>query len=383
LTGIEPGGAAPARPRRLARRLLLALTSCVVALLVAECALRFVLFSPRVRRTELARHLRDAQLYAPISSRVYRQLDVLFQSPGTQRGHACFDWRFGWTSTDFDSSLVHRDEARLGDRRPVLLFGDSFSDCLRANLVCWEDLFERSELADRFCLLNYGVGGYGVDQFYLLMNSVIPRFADRDPVVIVAILIEDDLDRSYLPLRRVPKPSLLLEDGELVLQPLLRATPCAYMRANPVEIPSYLWRYVLFGTHLFGKDTATALTSERHHVEEKEAINRALIREIQRQLVEAGLDGFFLLFNGPASLASRGPYGWEEPFLLTTFEELELPFVSSKPWLLEYMRRTGATIEDLYFQDPANEKHYTDATIEAVFPVFLEGMRAYVEGAGG
>jgi hypothetical protein len=47
------------------------------------------------------------------------------------------------------------------------------------------------------------------------------------------------------------------------------------------------------------------------------------------------------------------------------------------------MRRTGAPAEDLYFKDPANAKHYTDATIEAVFPVFLEGLRANVEGAGG
>src|SRR6185295_8687126 len=51
----------------------------------------------------------------------------------------------GWTSPAIDPrTLVQADEAAIGERRPVLLYGDSYALCLTPAESTWQGLLERS-----------------------------------------------------------------------------------------------------------------------------------------------------------------------------------------------------------------------------------------------
>jgi hypothetical protein len=366
--------------RRRLRRLLLLLTSVVVGIVLLELSMRVLLFSKIGGETGLGKRLRQAQLYAPKQSREYWKLYTVFSGAGTKHAHGCFDWRFGWRTEDIDpATLAHVDEPLLGDRTPILLFGDSYAHCLESSRVCWEDLLETSELSRGYCLLNYGVGGFGVDQAYLMMHAVLARFRHKHPIVILGILVEDDLDRSYLPLRRTPKPSFVIEGEELTLRPVEQPSPREFLEANPVGITSYFWRLCLYGTRLLPRDVVATLASERAELQEKAAINRGILGLVAQEF--AGLDGrgFVALFHGESALTSAGPYGWQEPFLYRTLEELGLPFVSCKRYLRAYLRQSGRKAKSLYYHDPASANHYTDDGNAIVFSALLDGLKGNFE----
>lgn len=366
-----------ARLGRWTRRLLLASTSLALTLLALEGALRFVLFSAFAREHGIGWRWRDAGLYTPREAgrenwklRVDLGLERRDRSPS-------FDARFGWLSDAIDpATLAHVDEARVGARRPLLFFGDSYAQCVAEARPCWQELLEESPLATRFALLNYGVSGFGLDQVRLLLEPVLERFAARDPLVGIGILVDDDLDRCYLPLRSFPKPTFTVEGSALVLHPLEHDSAAAYLRAEPVRIRSYLWRWFLFGSGLVSRRTAVGWTDEAEHVDEKRAINRALLAEIRDLLEARGLDAFFVLFHARRALEAPGPYAWQEPFLYRTFEELGLPFVSSKRVLRAHLARTGQSAEELYIRSGPGLNHYTGATQALVF----EALRAGIEG---
>ncbi|MSR63406.1 MAG: SGNH/GDSL hydrolase family protein [Planctomycetes bacterium] len=235
------------RARRLVARAARLGLGLVLAVLLAEGALRFVLFSDQARAWSVGWSLRHEGLYtAHASGREFWQLRARLASEPPSAAARLSDERVGWLGERFDRDLVHVDEPGLGARTPVLLFGDSYAHCVEPAGPCWQGLLERSELAPRFALLNYGVGGYGLDQTYLLMRLVLPRFQARAPVVVIGILVDDDLDRCYLALRDAPKPYFTLQGGDLMLHPPeARDTP-SFLRAHPLEIHSYLWRLFTF-----------------------------------------------------------------------------------------------------------------------------------------
>ncbi len=364
-----------ARASRWVKRLLLAGTSLVLTLLVLEGGLRFVLFSDFARARKLGWRWRDAGLYTPREAgRENWKLRVELGLEKTGRSPA-FDARFGWLSDAIEpTTLAHVDEARIGGRRPVLLFGDSYAECVAEAHPCWQELLEQSALGNELCLLNYGVSGYGLDQVRLLLEPVLERFAARNPLVVVGILVDDDLDRGYLPLRSFPKPYFTAEGSGLVLHPLEQESAAAYLQAHPVRIRSYLWRWFLFGSGLVSRRTAVRWTDEAEHVAQKCAVNRGLLEEIRSLLAARGLESFFVLFHARRALEASGPYAWQEPFLYRTFAELRLPFVSSKRVLRAHLARTGLAPEELYIRSGPGLNHYTGATNAVVFAALQAGI---------
>lgn len=376
------GGVAP-WTRRCRKGLARALAVCAglaLAALLVEGALRFLLFSDFAHAHGLGWQLRNPSLYAPREAG--RENWKLRVPLGLEDGRRSpdFDARFGWlTSTIDPTTLAHVDEARVGARRPVLLFGDSYAGCVAEAGTCWQDLLEASPLAARYCLLNYGVGGYGLDQVRLLMEPVLARFAQRDPLVVVGILVDDDLDRPYLALRSFPKPWFTLAGSELVLHGLEHEDANAYLRDHPVGIRSYLWRWFLFGSRLVPRRAALRWSDEADHVEAKRALDRRLLEEIERLLAARGMDSFVVLFHARRALEAPGPYSWQEPFLYAAFEELGIPFVSSKRALRAHLARTGLAAEELYLRSGPGINHYTGATIGVVFETLRDGIEGRFE----
>lgn len=364
-----------------ARRLLFLAGGVLGALLLAEGALRFVLLSDLARSSGFGWQLRHPELYSSYQSgRLNWKLRALFD-PGAGRPSPAFDARVGWLRSAIDpATLAHEDEGSLAARTPVLLFGDSYAQCAEEG-SCWQRWLEASPLAARYRLLNYGVGGYGLDQILLLLRLVLEHFGARQPapVVVIGILVDDDLDRPYLGLRNYPKPTFAIEDGELVLHPLEQSDSLSYVSAHPLGVRSFLWRWLLFGTGLFSSETAIARTDEADHVAVKEALGRSLVREIERELVARDVPHFYLLFHAHDALVAPGPYGWQEPLLYRELEQLHASFVSSKRFLRAYLARPGTHEDDLFIRAGQGKNHYTAAANALVFEALREGLEGHFE----
>ncbi|MEQ1894836.1 MAG: hypothetical protein ABL998_20025 [Planctomycetota bacterium] len=364
-----------------ARRKRLVLAAIVVAAtgLLFEGALRFLLFVDADWSAELARRYRHELFYAD----AYHEDDAWvlrarFHPERAGQAHPQFDATLGWTSEAIEpGTLRHVEEPGPEGERLVLLYGDSFARCLTGREDAWEGLLERSALGPSHQLLNYGVGGYGLDQIELLLDATIERHAARNPLVIVGILVDDDLDRPALALRNFPKPRYELVEGELVLHPPLARTPAEFAAAHPPTIRSYAWRHLL---HFYLPTRARwALTGEKRQRDEKRALCRALLERIERRLTALALEHFVVLFHAEKSMAVDGPYSWQEPFLHATLRELGIPFVSSKRALLEDMASTGLAPEAYL----PLEHHYDARGNKVVFRAFERGLAGEFEPANG
>jgi hypothetical protein len=115
----------------------------------------------------------------------------------------------GWIDTAFDgASFEPRAAPELAGRRPVLLFGDSFIRCMTNKANCFQGWMERSAWDATHQAYNYGVRGYGIDQIAMLARATLPRWRGTDPLVVIGIYMDDDLDRAWLDFRGWPKPRL-------------------------------------------------------------------------------------------------------------------------------------------------------------------------------
>ena len=104
-----------------------------------------------------------------------------------------------------------RDYAMEGRR--IVFLGDSFVE----SAACSNDtLTTKVEKLTGIDTLNYGVGGYGVDQVFLTFRRVLPG-CDRKDCLFLIGLIRDDFDRLLLRVRTSPKPYFTISDDRLVL----------------------------------------------------------------------------------------------------------------------------------------------------------------------
>lgn len=134
--------------------------------------------------------------------------------------------------------------AKHTNKTRIALVGDSFTF---AENVAYEDswgyLLEKA-LGSEFEVLNFGVGGYGVDQAYLRYEKEVRQWK---PKVVIFSFISDDVERSmllYHSLSRgdwlVPysKPRFILRDKDLKKINVPPITPQAlFARESLSEIP--------------------------------------------------------------------------------------------------------------------------------------------------
>ncbi|WP_295543498.1 hypothetical protein [uncultured Thiohalocapsa sp.] len=217
----------------------LMLVSLLCALVMAEFALRGMLFSD----APLFAGLRDASLF---SHRVpdrdgdfygedYWKLRWIFEHKhNIQEPQPLLGW---WGFFD-PRTLEHHERDQIDGRRPVLLYGDSFAQCVESE-ECFEDILNRDQgFAQDHFLLNYGVGGFGLDQIALLFDETVDRL---DAPFVIFSLLTTDLDRSLLSFRDAQKPYFVLEGDRLSLQgtPITLST-ADHVDRNPPQIRSYL-----------------------------------------------------------------------------------------------------------------------------------------------
>jgi len=307
-----------------------------IAFLAGELLLRYLAYHPQASLGGLGQRVRVPQDFGDMSSDVdVWKLQFLWLDPAQAVANADADPLLGWRNhLVAPDTYEHADFASLRGRTPVLLYGDSFAQCNTSADQCFQGLLERSDLAERYCLLNYGVGGYGLDQVYLLLAHSVDLYRPLDPIVIVSILVEDDLDRAVLSFRGWPKPLLALVDGVPTPTAPVVTDPHEFLRRNPITFPSFLWRYLLYKPVRSIHGLQKLLRGDTRRVGEKRAQNRAILAAIERFLTERHVRHFVLLFHiDSASIAPDPECDWQEPFLAGACRELGIRCVDTRPYL--------------------------------------------------
>lgn len=338
----------------------LSLLTLVILAGISEWAFRYLLFG----ESEAFSRYRDPSLYASwFSDDDYWKLEHRLRKKYRPPKHP--DPLLGWVGSFSRKDYIHENVKEIGNRRPVLLYGDSFAQCV-GDVTCFQDILNSDEeFTGQHYFLNYGVGGYGVDQIYLLFKNSIDHFAK--PFVIFSLLTVD-LDRSILSVRTGQKPYFLLEDGALRLAGVpINPNPEEYFSLNPPDITSYLYRLLAYNTHL-PRGLSRFLTGEEGKTRRKTAINEKIILEAERELKARHIDHVFLIFHPPTSLKG---VDWREPFLKRLFEENDISYISSIDLIKKDITKTGLPPEE-YFQ--AGNNHPTSRYNSLV----AQAMKKYV-----
>ncbi len=360
------------RTRSWRFRLAVFVLSTLAVLVAAELALRWMLFGAGTNAA--SRRLRQAEWYTRGFDADYWKLQARF-ALATARPPPGPDARLGWTGDVEPGTCAHPDEARLGARETVLLYGDSFAECVTAAETCWQGLFERSEFAPRRRLLNYGVRGYGLDQIALMIERSVPRFAQRHPTVLIGIFVDDDLERCSTPVRGWPKPWFRLDHGRLVVEEPGLEPVASWIERHPPEIASYLVRLVRHAAA--GADAFDASWTDESTLDERRALCRAILERIVATLDAHGIaERAFVLFDGEASIADSPRARWQRDLVRDFARERGIACVATGPFLLEALGGARTRVDELLTPpSSAQAGHYDETGNRVAFEAILQALR--------
>jgi hypothetical protein len=366
------------RKGRFQRRALALLIGCTLSFLAAEIGLRILLFSDTPALERLAHGLRQPGYYADMHrDDVFWKLARIWTPSGERRPFKPLSPGTGWTGPRIDPvTLTMADEDKLGERRPVLLYGDSFAECVTPPEATWQGLLEQLPEGRTHALVNFGTSGFGTDQSLTMLESTIGRYAGRNPLVIFSILLDEDPDRVLLHFRGMPKPRYELVGGELVFRPLEETDANTWWENHPPGVASYVWR-LFRGSHgplpLSWQKQLAPDAGDAQVI----ALNRALITRMHRRLEALKIEHCVLAFHGRMLLENPLPHLWREQFVRKICGELGLPFLSSRPYLLCAVGWKRELLgRSLFVTQGGDEGHYNGSANCAV----LEAIRQALHG---
>lgn len=342
--------------RAIVQRLVLAVLSLVVSMVLAEIAYRLVLASD----SPAGRRLRNPSLYGnPFSDDLFwllrhRWQKQFFEPP--KNPHPVLGWRIVQVGPDYS----HLEEKRVGRRRPVLLYGDSFAQGMPGVDRFQKILNQDRAFARDHYLLNYAAGGYGLDQIYLMFKHSIDRF--ENPFVVFSVMTFD-LDRSVLSVRIGQKPYFEVIDGTLELRGVpVESNPEDYFDSHPPRVGSYLWRRL--DRLLRGGETH----DEERNRARKKKVNGAILNAAIDELEARRLDYVILVFHARRAFI-RGP-GWRSSWIKSQLDERQAPYL----WSYDILQREAGDlpIDDLF--DPRNV-HPTSLTNRIIAQAIAEEVK--------
>jgi len=375
-----------ASQRRLGVRGILLRTGFVLAATcaLAEVTCRSLVYAGWCSSWAVARTLRDPAHFGRYKADdQYWEMKARFTP--TERlnpNESYFDPLLGWTTGPVHPlDAVHDDETCLEGRRPILLFGDSYAfgvpDVTVGTFARWTD---ESDLACDWRLLNYGCGGYGLDQISLLLKRAVEHQLPRRPIVIVSFLVDDDIDRCLLSLRDWPKPRFDLRDDRLVLEQEQVPTLPEYLRSRTSLSLSRCFD-LLRGAYVQNHWPWGNPEEDSH----KRAIARAILTDVVEFLRARDVPFFFVLFQEESALTASSSADWRESFAQSALDELQVPWVCVAPALLAHAAHTGRSVSDYYLSSAVSGGgHFNLLGNHVAFQVLREGLREFLGvGQGG
>ncbi|MCX8080585.1 MAG: hypothetical protein N3F09_05030 [Bacteroidia bacterium] len=211
----------------------------LVTIFLCEVIYRFLLFSVKID------YLRKPEMYSNYRHDDYWKLYYMFdgQYKPPKDPHPLLGWSYSFFN---EKNYMHRDSLSGVDKIPVLMYGDSFTQCAHDSIICFQEFLNQDTSFNKtHYLFNYGIGGYGVDQMVLLFYKSWRNFKNKNPIIIINIM-PCDMDRSILTFRTGQKPKFILRNDSLILTNVpINHDPNEFIKNNPPEIKSYLWRLYL------------------------------------------------------------------------------------------------------------------------------------------
>lgn len=336
--------------KKIALGIALILAGIVLAAGFLEVYIRMVLFHDFKLGDGLLKH---EGLYADyFSDDDYWKLMYIFE------GEKVSPWYphpvLGWYGKFDPVTYQHNDKKGIGDKTPVLLYGDSFTAC--ETPVCFQQILNNDrEFSKYYHLLNYGVHAYSLDQIELLYEKSNELY--KDPVVIFGFLTED-IDRSMLSFRLRPKPYYKIENGELVLKGVPVDTDAGnYLKEHPVSIKSYLWALIKHNKRIPGK-IGGYLRGDEETIEEKIELNDAIIQKVIDDLNKRNAHFIFVVFHADWPDPVTGPDTWRDNFIREILDKNHVPYIWTKGLILDDMKRTGKDLTAYFLPN----QHYTEYT---------------------
>lgn len=364
--------------RRLPATFLALRVALVVAfaILLFEGTVRFLLFADIARDWPIAKSLREPWRFASVREQLYWYLQDR-NIPDERRSEAPnFDPEIGWLGTNVTREHGHVDEANVGERQLVLLYGDSYAQCTTSPGDCFEGLLNDSPLGRSTALLNFGVGGFGLDQIGLLAEASLPRYLDRDPIVVVGILVDDDLDRCTLDFRGWPKPRYELVDGALVSSGSVAPTTAEHwQRRSPAPL-SWAWR-LCSRAATSQTSSPDARTADLEYEAEVEALAAAWLERLDSRLVAAKVRRFYVLFEHSEALRMPEKLRWRKDCVVRTLDRLGAPWVATTPFLVEAAAREGGVLTEFFGQVGRNVGHFNPRGNQLAFRALLDGLERF------
>lgn len=328
-------------------------------LLVTEIVLRLA-----VVPNKLGENLGAKLLYPRQWERATASYQALLRKAETQPTYLVFDEMLGFTvgpsrrSEDglYVSSVEGIRSGRVGESYQgvssdcrIALVGDSYTF---GEVVPYEDTWGywlQRQLGSRCQVLNFGVGGYGVDQMYLRYlkdvrawhpDLVILGFINHDVIRTMAIYTFLMFPDGGMPFA---KPRFVLQDGELeILNRPLPSTPQMLAQASIRDLPfieydiNYRetewdrpdWRYA---NHSYVFRLLTSLHPLYEH--ERPQVSDRAMEEINRRIYE----GFVKVVTKDGGL----------PVIVYLPTDTDYPIPSWEPIGLKILREAGIPHHDL------------------------------------
>ncbi len=299
--------------------IILLVFSTALTIFLLELALRFMLFSD----SQAFKSLRVARNYAvyiknrneDFLNEDFWKLNYLFnRNFNLKNPHPLL----GWTGQIDHNTYRHGQESNLNGRRPVLLYGDSFAQCVDS-VDCFQDIFNSNpSFSSGNFLLNYGVGGYGVDQICLLFEQSVERF--ENPFVIFSLLTTD-MDRCMLSVRDAQKPYFIIGDEGLELKGIpITLTSEEYFEQNRPEIRSYIFNR-LRKSKIYPFSPKEKVREE--YISKLLELNGLILERVLLKLEQLELDYVILIFQ-PEHHHSPD---WRLDFLREFMETRNVPYI--------------------------------------------------------
>ena len=346
------------------------------SLACVELGLRALLFSDAAQGWKIARKLRHPELFADQQrDDLYWILQAHFLPPEQLKPPDRPDAELGWTSQVIAAGTYeHVDRASLRDRRPVLLFGDSYAQCATAPDDCFQGLLERSGYATQLRMLNYGVGGYGFDQVWLLMRKTLDLYADQKPLVIVSLLVDDDLDRCMLSFRCWPKPRFELEGGRLELHtpPPMDEYWQSERRLLSTSLVARLFTHSFLPRSLADRCEGVEACDQR-----KRELSRALLEAVLAELERRQVEHMFVLFFNSRPVFEPELVGWREPLIREVLERHGTPTIDTRGVMLADSGGDRGKVSAMFGGSPRLEGHFNPGGNAVAFRAFEWAFEHY------
>ena len=310
-------------------------------LAAGEILLRFVVFA----KYDFLAPIKKAQYFSRYDSYNYQRLNAMFVA-GDAANRMFPDAELGWTGNFSATDYHHVDEKKIGNRRVVLLFGDSFANCMNSP-VTYQDLFAKNKkFSKSYYLLNYAVDGYGVDQIYLLLKKVIGLY---DNPLVIFTFTTIDLDRTVVRLGGKQKPYFTIEDNDLHLHKPVPISLATFLSDSPPTIHSYLWAFIDNVSHLiwqnvFRKD-ASVFGTEKDRIEPIKKLNKRLLTNTISLFKSRGIEYKVIIFH--TNWRGESPIDkndWRDIFLKKLFDGLHV-----KPILAKHLIQKNASAKKIPF----------------------------------